>query len=50
MVGPLLRRHLDPSDPLAGYPDLLDDPALGTQTLRGYLTGSIDAVLRNPTR
>jgi exodeoxyribonuclease V beta subunit len=46
MVGPLLRRHLVPSDPLAGYPDLLDDPALGTQTLRGYLTGSIDAVLR----
>lgn len=46
MVAPLLRRHLAPSDPLIGYPDLLDDPALGTQTLRGYLTGSIDAVLR----
>jgi exodeoxyribonuclease V beta subunit len=46
MVGPLLRRYLAPSDPLVGYPDLLDDPALGTQTLRGYLTGSIDAVLR----
>ena len=46
MVGPLLRRHLDPSDPLAEYPDLLDNPALGTQALRGYLTGSIDAVLR----
>jgi exodeoxyribonuclease V beta subunit len=46
MVGPLLRRHLAPSEPLASYPDLLDDPALSTQTLRGYLTGSIDAVLR----
>ena len=46
MIGPLLRRHLAPSDPLARYPDLLDDPALATQILRGYLTGSIDAVLR----
>jgi exodeoxyribonuclease V beta subunit len=46
MVGPLLRGHLLPSDPLAGYPDLLDDQALNTQALRGYLTGSIDAVLR----
>ncbi len=46
MVGPLLRRHLASSDPLARYPDLLDDPALAAQTLRGYLTGSIDAVLR----
>jgi exodeoxyribonuclease V beta subunit len=46
LVGPLLRRQLAPSDPLASYPNLLDDPALGTQTLRGYLTGSIDAVLR----
>jgi exodeoxyribonuclease V beta subunit len=46
LIGPLLRRHLAPSDPLAGYPDLLDDPALASQILRGYLTGSIDAVLR----
>jgi exodeoxyribonuclease V beta subunit len=46
MMGLLLRRHLAPADPLARYPDLLDDPALATQTLRGYLTGSIDAVLR----
>ena len=48
MVGPLLRRHLASADPLAGYPDLLDDPVLATQILRGYLTGSIDAVLRIP--
>ncbi|HTF41823.1 MAG TPA: PD-(D/E)XK nuclease family protein, partial [Propionibacteriaceae bacterium] len=46
MMGLLLRRHLAPADPLARYPNLLDDPALATQTLRGYLTGSIDAVLR----
>ncbi len=46
MIGPLLRRHVAPSDPLARYPHLLDDPALATQILRGYLTGSIDAVLR----
>jgi exodeoxyribonuclease V beta subunit len=46
MMGPLLRRHLPRSDPLVGYPDVLDDQALNTQALRGYLTGSIDAVLR----
>ena len=46
LVGPLLRRHLAPSDPLAAYPELLNDPALASQILRGYLTGSIDAVLR----
>jgi exodeoxyribonuclease V beta subunit len=46
LVGPLLRRHLGASDPLASYPDMLDDPALASQILRGYLTGSIDAVLR----
>ena len=46
LVGPLLRRHLVPSDPLIRYPDMLDDPALAAQILRGYLTGSIDAVLR----
>jgi len=38
--------YLAPSDPLTGYPDSLDDPALSMQALRGYLTGSIDAVLR----
>jgi exodeoxyribonuclease V beta subunit len=46
LLGPLLRRHLVPSDPLIRYPDMLDDPALAAQILRGYLTGSIDAVLR----
>jgi exodeoxyribonuclease V beta subunit len=41
----LLERHLPPDDPLAGYPAHLRDPRLD-QRLRGYLTGSIDAVLR----
>lgn len=50
-VAGLLRRHLPADDPLAGYPDVLDHPRaheLGEQVLRGYLTGSIDGVLRGP--
>jgi exodeoxyribonuclease V beta subunit len=43
---PLLRRHLGDDDPLRGYPDALAQ--LPAQHLRGYLTGSIDAVLRLP--
>ena len=42
----LLQRHLTPDDPLVGYPALLTDPALADQPLTGFLTGSIDAVLR----
>ena len=45
-VAPLLRRHLAATDPLAAYADRLDAPVLAEQPLRGYLTGSIDAVLR----
>jgi exodeoxyribonuclease V beta subunit len=45
-LAPLLRHHLRPDDPLYRYPDLLAHPALADQSLRGYLTGSIDAVLR----
>ncbi|MGB7983156.1 MAG: UvrD-helicase domain-containing protein [Candidatus Nanopelagicales bacterium] len=45
-VAALLRAHLPADDPLAGYPDRLAVPGLGTTTLRGYLSGSIDAVLR----
>jgi exodeoxyribonuclease V beta subunit len=41
---PLLRRHLAADDPLAAYPDRL--APLAHQPLRGYLTGSVDAVLR----
>ncbi|MHB1536045.1 MAG: UvrD-helicase domain-containing protein, partial [Acidimicrobiales bacterium] len=40
-----LRRWLPAGDPFAGYAERLDDPAL-TQMLCGYLTGSIDMVLR----
>ncbi len=47
LVG-LLRRHLASDDPLVGYPAQLDHPLLREQTLRGFLTGSIDAVLRVP--
>jgi exodeoxyribonuclease V beta subunit len=39
----LWRRH-SPGGPLAGYPEVLAE--LPQSTLRGYLTGSIDAVLR----
>jgi exodeoxyribonuclease V beta subunit len=48
-VATLLRRHLPADDPLARYPEVLDDAhGLGEQVLRGYLTGSIDGVLRAP--
>ena len=45
-VGELLRTHLPKDDPLALYADRLTGPALGGQSLKGYLTGSVDAVLR----
>ncbi|MDQ3382317.1 MAG: UvrD-helicase domain-containing protein [Actinomycetota bacterium] len=45
-VAVLLRRHLPEGDPLLPYADLLAQPALGGQSLRGYLTGSVDVVLR----
>jgi exodeoxyribonuclease V beta subunit len=44
-IGAVLREHLPAADPLAGYADRLADPAL-RPTVRGYLTGSIDLVLR----
>ncbi len=47
-VAALLRAHLPADDPLARYPDQLAAPGLGSATLRGYLSGSIDAVLRVP--
>jgi exodeoxyribonuclease V beta subunit len=46
MLGPLLRRHLQPADLLLDYAEALEHPLLEGQTLRGYLNGSIDAVLR----
>jgi exodeoxyribonuclease V beta subunit len=45
-VAPLLRRHLPEGDPLLPYADALSAPGLAAQDLRGYLTGSVDVVLR----
>jgi exodeoxyribonuclease V beta subunit len=42
----VLRRHLPEDDPMRVYADRLAVPALGDQLLRGYLSGSIDVVLR----
>jgi exodeoxyribonuclease V beta subunit len=47
-LAPLLRTHLPAEDPLRAYADRLEQPLLGGQTLRGYLSGSIDVVLRVP--
>ena len=46
-VAVLLRAHLPPDDPFASYADRFDE-SLAAAPLRGYLTGSIDAVLRVP--
>jgi exodeoxyribonuclease V beta subunit len=45
-IAALLRKHLPDDDPLVGYPDLLDQ--VEAPPLRGFLSGSIDAVLRLP--
>jgi exodeoxyribonuclease V beta subunit len=45
-VAELLGDHLSADDPLAPYPAWLNQPGLAEQPLRGFLTGSIDAVLR----
>ncbi len=45
-VGDLLRTNLPDDDPLASYADRLTGAALGGQQLKGYLSGSVDAVLR----
>jgi exodeoxyribonuclease V beta subunit len=42
----VLRRHLPASDPMRAYAERLESPSLGEQSLRGYLSGSIDVVLR----
>ncbi|MDF1605316.1 UvrD-helicase domain-containing protein [Nocardioides sp. YIM 152315] len=46
-LAPLLERHLPEGDPVRAYAAQLAGP-LGAQTLRGYLTGSVDVVLRLP--
>jgi exodeoxyribonuclease V beta subunit len=45
-IGALLRHHVPATDPLAAYADVLDAAGIGWQQLSGYLTGSLDAVLR----
>jgi exodeoxyribonuclease V beta subunit len=45
-IADLLAGYLEAKDPLADYPARLLDPLLSEQALRGFLTGSIDAVLR----
>jgi exodeoxyribonuclease V beta subunit len=45
-IAAVLREWLPPADPLAGYPERLADPQL-RGALRGYLTGSIDLVVRS---
>ncbi len=46
-LAPILRAHLPEGDPVGRFADLLDQtPALAEQPLRGYLTGSIDVVMR----
>ncbi|MEO8815312.1 MAG: exodeoxyribonuclease V subunit beta [Mycobacterium sp.] len=47
-LGVLLREHLDADDPFAAYADRLVSDGLGGQSLRGYLSGSLDVVLRVP--
>jgi exodeoxyribonuclease V beta subunit len=44
-IGAALARHLPADDPLAGYAQRLDDPEL-RHTVRGYLAGTIDLVVR----
>jgi exodeoxyribonuclease V beta subunit len=46
-IGDVLRAHLPDGDPVAPYADRLADPTLEVG-LRGYLTGSLDLVMRLP--
>jgi exodeoxyribonuclease V beta subunit len=46
-IADVMREQLPDSDPMAAYANRLRDPALRT-TVRGFLTGSIDLVLRLP--
>ncbi|ORB67131.1 exodeoxyribonuclease V subunit beta [Mycolicibacterium tusciae] len=45
-VGELVGQYLATDDPLAPYADRLKGATLGGQSLKGYLSGSVDAVLR----
>ena len=45
-LGPVLARHLRAQDPLKSYSERLSSPLLRDQPLRGFLNGSLDAILR----
>jgi exodeoxyribonuclease V beta subunit len=45
-IAALLRARVPGSDPLRAYADDLAAPALAVRTMRGFLAGSIDVVLR----
>ncbi len=45
-VADLLETHLPADDPIRPFAERLRSPALAAQPLRGYLSGSIDLVLR----
>jgi exodeoxyribonuclease V beta subunit len=47
-IAAVLREHLEPGDPLSTYADRLQDARL-RQSVRGYLTGSLDLVIRIET-
>ncbi len=46
-IAAALAAHLAPDDPFSGYAERLADPGLRPQ-VRGYLTGSLDLVVRLP--
>jgi exodeoxyribonuclease V beta subunit len=46
-IAAVLAEHLGPGDPLGGYAARLADPTL-RQSVRGFLTGSLDLVMRLP--
>jgi exodeoxyribonuclease V beta subunit len=46
-IAGVLRAHLEPTDSMYAYAERLTDPALRA-SVRGFLTGSIDLVLRLP--
>jgi exodeoxyribonuclease V beta subunit len=45
-IAALLRDRLGPTDVLRAYADDLDAPTVAARSMRGFLAGSIDAVLR----
>lgn len=49
-LAPILRRHLPPTDSIYRYATVVDSRAYEMQSLRGYLTGSIDVVFRHEGR